>query len=107
LIGIAPAFPPVASVSHHNKETLTQHKGGKAQGSILEGGGLVHRRGMVGGFFNTSKKMENDFSVIEQLLVVQNDLLIFQNQRLDNLLILGCLIFGSLLFVHFGRFVRW
>ena len=34
-------------------------------------------------------------------------LLLFQNQRLNDLLIVGCLILGSLLFIHFGRFVRW
>ncbi len=27
--------------------------------------------------------------------------------QLDTLTVLGCLIFGSLLFVHFGRFMRW
>ena len=43
---------------------------------------------------------EIDFIRLEQLLV-------YQNQRLDDLLIVGCLIFGSLLFIHFGRFVRW
>jgi len=41
-----------------------------------------------------------DFIRLEQLLS-------YQNQRLDDLLIIGCLIFGSLLFIHFGRFVRW
>jgi len=44
--------------------------------------------------------MNYDLSRIEALLV-------YQNQRLDDLLILGCLIFGSLLFIHFGRFIRW
>jgi len=43
---------------------------------------------------------EIDFIRLEQLLV-------YQNQRLDDLLIVGCLIFGSLLLLHFGRFVRW
>jgi len=44
--------------------------------------------------------MNYDISSIETLLI-------YQNQRLDNLFILGCLIFGSLLFIHFGRFIRW
>jgi len=44
--------------------------------------------------------MDYDFSRIETLLT-------YQNHRLDDLFILGCLIFGSILFIHFGRFVRW
>jgi hypothetical protein len=40
--------------------------------------------------------MEN----VQELLQVQNELL-------QILIILNCLIFGSLLFVHFGRFMRW
>lgn len=35
------------------------------------------------------------------------ELLAAQNRRLDDLLVMGCLIFGSLLFIHFGRFMRW
>ncbi len=34
-------------------------------------------------------------------------LLQLQNQFLEGILVVSCLSFGSLLFVHFGRFMRW
>ena len=48
-----------------------------------------------------------DESLAVELYRVFGSLLLYQNRRLDDLLILGSLIFGSLLFIHFGRFMRW
>jgi hypothetical protein len=50
--------------------------------------------------FFSNKKQNRDMETIIELLQVQNELL-----RI--LIVLNCLIFGSLLFVHFGRFMRW
>ena len=44
--------------------------------------------------------MEYDFSRLEALMS-------YQNQQLDNLFVVGLLIFGSMLFLHFSRFMRW
>lgn len=35
------------------------------------------------------------------------ELLELQNHYLEGLLVVSCLSLGSLLFVHFGRFMRW
>jgi hypothetical protein len=58
--------------------------------------------------------VDNDLSgVIEllQFMIAQNRVKIlslhYLNGRLDNLFIVGCLLLGSILFIHFGRFVRW
>jgi hypothetical protein len=53
------------------------------------------------GFFNdNTSSLEYGLDRLESLLHTQN-------QRLYDLLVIGCLIFGSLLFLHFGRFMRW
>jgi hypothetical protein len=44
--------------------------------------------------------MEYDFERLEVLLAIQN-------QHLENLFIGGLLIFGSIVFLHFSRFLRW
>jgi hypothetical protein len=43
---------------------------------------------------------------MEELQVIQS-ILATQNELLQILIVLNSLIFGSLLFVHFGRFMRW
>jgi hypothetical protein len=49
--------------------------------------------------------------VLIQYLIEQNQnqllCLINLNRLLKNLLIIACLVLGSLFFIHFGRFVRW
>ena len=44
--------------------------------------------------------MEIDLTTIETLLTRQNEFL-------EAILVVGCLLLGSVLFIHFGRFMRW
>ena len=49
----------------------------------------------------------DDLKLLLQLTLETHELLRTTNSFLQALIFVTCMVFGSLLFVHFGRFMRW